>query len=74
MKKTLENPMLLISRSALGLIENFAEDARSDAGCVAAAILEEWVRRTLPLHSRTMPPAEVERVVDRAKSVKRRRA
>ncbi|MFT3973303.1 MAG: hypothetical protein QM699_07600 [Amaricoccus sp.] len=63
------NPLALISKSSLRRLEAFAADRKIDAGCVAAAVVEDWVRRVQNLH---LPASEVSHVVDRAKHVKGR--
>ena len=71
MKGEAVNPMTLISRSASVLIESFADAHRTDASCVVAAVVEEWVHRTLPVQRST--GAEGGSVVERARHVSRRK-
>lgn len=71
MKEEGANPMTLISRSASVLIESFADQHRTDASCVVAAVVEEWVRRVLPVDRSTA--AEGGTVVERARHVSRRK-
>lgn len=71
MKDVPVNPMALISRSASVLIERFADEHRTDASCVVAAVVEEWVRRVLPVERTTA--AEGGSVVERARHVSRRK-
>ena len=65
------NPMTLISRSAAVRIESFADSHRTDASCVVAAVVEEWVHRVLDVHRSTA--AEGGSVVERARHVSRRK-
>lgn len=71
--KAVPNPLSRVSNSAFGLLQNFASDSRTDVECIAAVILEEWVRAHLPVRTNRLPPPEIDHVLARSKHVSRRK-